>query len=69
MHEKVPGILKVPVTLSNSSFCFFCFLKFYSIKPSHFTKTKTYVKLDPKAANTAHKWERHIDKKREREYI
>ena len=30
-----------------------CIYEFYSIKPSHFTKTKIYVKLDPKAANNA----------------
>ena len=31
-----------------------CIYEFYSIKPSHFTETKVYVKLDPYAANTAH---------------
>ena len=28
--------------------------EFYSMKPSYFTETKIYVKLDPKVANTAH---------------
>ena len=33
-----------------------CIYEFYSIKPSHLTETKIYVKLDPKAANTAHSY-------------
>ena len=33
-----------------------CIYEFYSIKPSHFTETKIYVKLDPKAVNTAHSY-------------
>ena len=33
-----------------------CIYKFYSIKPSHFTETKIYVKLDPKAADTEHSY-------------
>ena len=33
---------------------YYLFFEFYSIKPSHFIETKTYVKLNPNAANTAH---------------
>ena len=35
------------------SLCIFIY-EFYSIKPSHFTSTKIYIKLDLKEANTAH---------------
>ena len=41
----------------------YLFIEFCSIKPSRFTETKIYVKLDPKAENTAHTWETHIEKK------
>ena len=33
---------------------FICFFNVYWIKPTHFTETKIYFKLDPKAANTAY---------------
>ena len=39
------------------SICFFrCIFiyEFYSVKPSHFTETKIYVKLEPINANLAH---------------
>ena len=43
-------------TFSNSSWFFLCvwtcIYEFYSIKPSHFTGTKIYVKLDSKVAKT-----------------
>ena len=55
---------------SNSSFSFlyaFIYLfifEFYSIKPSHFTEPRIYVKLDFKVLNTRYTWEKHIEKKR-----
>ena len=33
-----------------------CIYEFYLKKPSHFTETKIYVKLDLKAANNAHSY-------------
>ena len=33
---------------------YICTYGFYPIKLSHFTETKIYVKIDHKAANTAH---------------
>ena len=41
-------ILSVPMGI--------CIYEFYSIKPSSFNETKIYVKLEPKAANTAHSY-------------
>ena len=37
------------------SLCIYIY-EFYSIKLSHFTEAKIYVKLDRKAANTAHSY-------------
>ena len=40
-----------------------CIYEFYSIKPSDFTETKIYVKLDPRAPSTAHSskvWDHHL---------
>ena len=33
-----------------------CIYEFYLIKPSDFTETKIYVKLDPMAPSTAHSY-------------
>ena len=46
-------------------FIYLSIFEFSWIKPSHFTETKIYVKLDPKTGNTAHRWERYIEKTRE----
>ena len=54
LFMKGPFMISLQLSLIFPLFMCICIFEFCSIKPSHFTESKIYVKLDPKAAEAAH---------------